>query len=324
MSGSETTSLIEVPRDHDRTVVVRELKADGKSVYRKRYLATKNSRGPGEIQRIVEREADLLTRMYESFREETGVSSMRLAEVDIESASLVLEEAPGTPLQDQLFSRQAGNGSILLGIERAGKWLRRLHMVPVTPEDHFQIGNTDPPRFQDYCNIRLNRIEAAIPWVKQKNFRNRFLAALDQLDGLTPNGYDLNYWSHGDYGPFNLLWDGQTLTAIDYERARPNSRFIDVAYFLMRLDTLQWGRPWRQFPVTDWKSAFLQGFGDPDVESRPEYRACQLKHLVCRLGTCVLYPGTRLLQRTHSWYMGKRVWRKIHQVFGEIDALARR
>jgi hypothetical protein len=91
---------------------------------------------------------------------------------------------------------------------------------------------------------------------------------LDQLDDEAPLPA---VWEHGDFAPWNLVWDGDRLTAVDWEEASaPGIPMVDVFHFV-------------------WIQSFL--FGErPALEARLVQRYCrQLGMPASRLEQLRLY-----------------------------------
>jgi Ser/Thr protein kinase RdoA (MazF antagonist) len=79
---------------------------------------------------------------------------------------------------------------------------------------------------------------------------------------------------HRDFAPNNWLWDGETLTVLDFEHARPDLALVDLAKLCVG--------SWSQQP--DSASAFFAGYGRiaSDLERR-QLRAVVVLHGVASL-----------------------------------------
>ena len=278
----------------ERTEVRRALSRDGRRVMAKRYLRSHQRENDSLARDIATREVRLLQLIEQSQAYGGEIAAMRLVEHDCERGWLSFEESAGQPLLKSLASfRRVPPEVIAGGLKASGRWLRAMQTVPfdqcdLTPLDP----DYDPPDLQKYCEIRWKRITSWTSRFRNSDLPRRFLDRMTELYGIwRPLPV---VWAHGDYCPANVLWDGSTLTAIDYENARPRSPWIDATYFLMMMQSLVINSPWKRFPVDDWRRHFLTGLGVSELPNTPEIRLCMLKHLLCKLGSSSR-PRTRSL-----------------------------
>ena len=122
--------------------------------------------------------------------------------------ALVLRLAPGEPVSrglDPSVPRPAV-------LEAAGRWLRALHdLRPVPP---------DPLPLEEAVRRRWAGILPGLP----DDLRQTLEARIDVsvLAGIE------RVWCHRDVHPRNWLWDGERLTVVDVEHARPDLGAIDL------------------------------------------------------------------------------------------------
>ena len=172
--------------------------------------------------------------------------------------------------------------------------------------DSVRLGSSSPIDLVAYCDIRLDRLQVAgYRWMTNQR-RRRIVDAVSHLCG-TSTEQDALTWSHGDYGPNNIVWDGRVLTPLDFAMANLDRPMKDVSYFIHRLEMLPVYWPFRRWPVAAWTRAFLRGYGRPNAEQTPIYRALHVRHLLCRLGTYVARPPRDSLQRAHNSWVRRRV-----------------
>jgi hypothetical protein len=115
-----------------------------------------------------------------------------------------------------------------------------------------------------------------------------------------PTGDQEPVWCHHDYCAGNMIWNGRTLTVIDFGMAGPGVPLLDVTYFIHRIAMLRIYVPWKRWPVGAWTRAFLRGYGRPEAAASPMYQALMIRHLLCRLLTYVHKPPHGLKQRLHN------------------------
>lgn len=289
------------------SVISRQVR-DGRRVYVKRYVPGDRFRTDEVIRTRLAREVDVVARLAALPEMRGRLGILNVVEADPQQAELVSEEAPGRPLQHFLlgeYRRSVGRDG-LSALYSAGKWLRVFQTLAVrTGEDARLTG--EPVDLVEYCDVRLGTIrKLGYDWPSAKA-RVDFLNQLDALVKQAPEQDRQRVWCHCDYGPFNVLWDGRVLTAIDFAMCKPGYSLLDVTHFVHHLEMLPLQFPWRTWPVRTWKRAFLRGYGRSGVEAAPMYRALMLRHTLCRLQSLLRRPGDGRLQRLHSAWLRRRL-----------------
>ena len=297
---------------------VKRTERDGQVVYVKKYHQLEDRGVTAEvIRRRTGREIDLFRRLASHFATERRLGTLRLVYGDPESGTLATEEAPGSELQQTVLGRfrTAVDNECLKTLYLVGKWLRQFQTLPVMPGDKASFTEDDPDDLVEYCDIRMQRIlELGYSWPADA-IRRKISRCLTVLIERSPEPDRRFAWSHGDYGPQNILWDGNVLTPIDFNTAKPSYPLQDVTYFIHRLEMFRVYFPWRRWPLAAWRRAVLRGYGRPDAEQSPMYRALMIRHLHCRLKTYVRRPPLNLKQRIHNAWIRRcvrtRLLRKV-------------
>jgi len=283
---------------------------NGRTVYRKRYRAV-GWRVDGEIvRRRVEREVGIIRQLHESQLFGGRLGLMTILSSDPEQASLVMDEVSGESLQGPLANYSTSRSKELLtALFLAGRWLQRFQLGKVSADACVPIlDDVDPHDLVDYCDVRLKRLKDYGNGLDSA-LHSRLLERVRMLMDNTDES-DLRFvWTHGDYAPGNLMWDGRTLTPIDFATVQANRPLQDVTYLIHRLEMFQIYRPWRSWPIRSWTAAVLRGYGRPDAEESPMYQAMMIRHFVCRLSTYTRRPPRDVKQRLHDTWV-KRVIRK--------------
>ena len=288
---------------------------DGRAVYVKRYVEGDWFQSAEIIRARTLRETGLLARLDAIPRTDGRLGVLKLVEADPDSASLVTEEAPGGPLQDLLLAARGRRAamSAIRGVYLAGKWLAAFQTVPWSEEDARPLEN-DPLDMIENCDLRLKSlVELGSPWPTAAQ-REATLAALRRLFDQADEQDRRWTWCHADYGAFNILWDGETLTPIDFGMCRPGEPLIDVAYFVHRLEMLHWQFPWRRRPVDLWRRSFLRGYGRPDAATAKMYRFMMIRHLLCRLVTIRRAAAACWRRRLHNAWLRRCVKIRLMQL----------
>jgi len=161
---------------------------------------------------------------------------------------------------------------------KAGTWLRTFQergraFVRGQRPPHL----TGPETFLDYVDERLRLLRSVRPPV-EADLHTRLLAhAAATLHGLPARTWNDVTWSHSDFGPHNLLAEGETLYVLDFELA-PQHPYFDLAYFAESLFHLGGPRV-DASRVRRLERAFLAGHGT-EIDA-PLLALYRLRHAVC-------------------------------------------
>jgi hypothetical protein len=290
-------------------------KRSGRSVYVKEYTTGVLCKDSESIRARAAREIDVIERLavLEGMGGRLGV--LRIVEADPGRARLVTEAIPGRSLHDLLlgpFRRRVTLGS-LKALFLAGRWLRVFQTLPIRPGDE-RLYSSDAPDLVAYCLSRFDAVRAAGSHWATRGRRERISERLSGWLAGTAAADRQPTWSHGDYLPGNLVWDGRVLTALDFPMCRLDLRLSDVAYFVHRLEMLPLQFPWKDWPIRAWKRAFLAGYGERAAGDLPIFRALATRHLLCRLISLTKIPGEGPRRRMHSAWLRYAVTRRLNQI----------
>jgi len=290
-------------------------KRDNMNVYVKTYTEGNWEATSDIVRKRAIREAEILRNLQRvrSFYHRLGV--LNLVESDPDSSIIVTQEAPGRPLGDFLNEEyRSVYIKTATPVYLAGKWLRQWQKMDFPNINGVPIGKKSPLNLESYFRIRLATIkEYGYRRVSDSDHRS-IIRALEILIEDAESQDKAHCWAHGDYGPGNVLWDGKILTAIDFATAELNVPLLDVTYFIHRMEMLKIYFPWKRWPLELWQRAFLRGYGRPDAEESPMYRALMMRHLLCRLQTYIRRPPKNLKQRIHNKWVRECVRRKLMQL----------
>lgn len=296
-----------------RNSVVRREVRNGVAVYIKRAQTEEWEASAEQIRKRSGHEADVLRRIADSGLFHGRLGAMEVVESDPERAVLVTREVPGRPLQDLLLKsvgRRPG-GESLRSLLLTGRWLRTFQEVPLQTRDLAPLSDKSPHDLVEYCTVRLRKLRELGYGGLDERARQRLLEAVGRHVANSAEEDRRHVLCHGDFGAFNVIWDSRVVTAIDLTQAQAGVPLLDVTYFLHRLEMLPIYFPWRQWPVPLWRRAFLRGYGRPEAESSPMYRALVIRHLLCRLQTYVRRPRAGLRDRLHTPWVIHHVRRRL-------------
>ncbi|NOX54205.1 MAG: aminoglycoside phosphotransferase family protein [Planctomycetes bacterium] len=306
----EQTALDEQRRP---TSCVRRARWDGQTVYIKRYSIGDWGRTEEVVRARLGRECRLVRRMHESGFFGGRLGLVKVLEADLDSCTLVTAEARGRPLGELVLSRFQGRSArqALAAMFLAGRWLRQFQQVVADEDDAVPISDYDPLDMVAYCRFRLEKMrEVGYRW-PDRQLEQAICGRVGELLAQSTDGDRRLVWTHADYAPGNIIWDGRVLTPIDFGMAHLDRPLVDVTYFIHRLEMQRVYRPWRRWPIGLWRRAFLRGYGRPDAENSPMYQACMIRHLICRVLTYVRRPPRDLKQKLHDKWVRGCVRRRI-------------
>ena len=288
---------------------------DGRSVYVKRHLSNGWLDTPEITRAKAGREVEVIRRLATLPKLNDRLGTIKIVEADLDNVRIVTEEVPGNLLQDVLFAakRQTSQRNCLAGLWLAGKWLRVFQTLSTdTAIDVSSPANPDD--LVDYCDLRLQTLmELGHRWLN-KNAHCNVIAWLQRQVEATDEEQLAKVWCHGDYGSFNMIWDGYRLTPIDFATASLGLPLVDLTYLIHRIEMLPLQFPWRRWPVTLWRKACLRGYGLPDADRLPIYQALAMRHLLCRLHSLVNRPAKNRKQSLHNAWLRRCVTSKIRRM----------
>ncbi len=288
---------------------------DGRAVYSKQHLPNGWLDTPELTKAKAFCEAEIINALANHPRMTGRLGTMTVVETDFEHCRIVTREVPGMLLQDALFTTRdrTSRRSLLAGLYLAGKWLRVFQSLSTdTSVDVSSPAN--PADLIDYCDLRLQTLTKLGHRWPTENARRSTIAWLRQRVEATGDEQLTKVWCHGDYGPFNMIWDGYRLTPIDFATASLDLPLTDLTYLIHRIEMLPIQFPWRRWPVAMWRKACLRGYGLPQADRLPIYRALALRHLLCRLQSLVRRPPQGRKQALHNAWVKRRVESKLRRL----------
>lgn len=277
---------------------IQRVPLNGRMAYEKQYVVNDWDDDFGVIQERAIREARLLDALANSdhFGRRLGVPEV--AKTDPEKAILATFEIPGASL-GQLIINDRKVAADLRPWFLAGKWLRQLQLLRVPETASTTKSRRDPSNLVEYCELRIRTLkDYGYRW-PSKAIQHRMLKKLEDLNSRVPNDI-IPVWVHADYSPGNLMWDGQTLTPIDFAMARPGLPLDDATYLIHRIEMSRVYRPWISLPIARIRDAILRGLGRPNAKDSEEYQLLMFKHQICRLHTYVRRPAKNKKQLLHD------------------------
>lgn len=287
---------------------VTRLTREGIILYHKQYQEKPEEGLTHDI--ILERvlnELRLLYRLNQThFHPSLGVP--RLIDGNPEQGVIITQEVSGTRLDKYLtgsFSRKVDYACLKVFF-LAGRWLREFQLLPLDPNDLARSNNYGTLDLPAYCELRIRKIRQSSPlWVDEQLARE-IISILSGPSALSLKGQKL-VLSHGDYAAHNIIWDGVKLTPIDFGMTSIDYPLSDVTYFIHRLEMLPIYFPWRRWPVSQWRQAFLRGYGAPQAGMDATYHLLMIRHLLCRLRTYTNRQQSDWVDKIHAYWICRKL-----------------
>ncbi len=289
---------------------IRRIVRDGEAIFEKRYIANDWDDNEQIIKQRVRCESEVLRRLDQSRLMQGRLGLVRVAASDPDTASIATHEVPGVSL-DEFILRGRDKHRNLLPWLMAGRWLRRFQQLPIDQQLVAPRSDRDPEDIVAYCDLRLRSLaDYGYRWPSDST-RQAILDFVANCRRECSESELRPVWVHADFAPGNLMWDGRTLTPLDFAMVTSGNRLADVTYLIHRVEMQKVYRPWLNLPTGAIRTAVLRGFGDGAATHSPLYRMMMIKHLICRLHTYVRRPARGLKQSAHDRWVRTVVRQRI-------------
>lgn len=190
--------------------------------------------------------------------------------------ALLIEWCGGTLLVEQARKARLGGrtrrAELVEAVRQTGRWLRIFQQHT----DHRTDGQWTLQTLVEQAYRDLDACASAGLLTSRERSRvvSR-VARLAQLAAVSPPAGSPSVGHHGDFWPGNVLVDGRTIIAIDFEGFRQGLPYEDVAYFLVQLE-LFFTHPVLARLRKALRAAFLDGYLDGGTIDAAGYEFCRL------------------------------------------------
>jgi hypothetical protein len=257
------------------------------------------------MRRRVVNEFEATLRVSRGFERQAGVVALRPLGCLPDQLALVTAEVDGEPLNHLLERDAAWNaGSARLDALRAtlsktGAWLRRFQSLQPTG------GTVTRSRLVEYLDIRLKRLVQQPKARFSEADRARVLHYVEAKGRLVPDAELREVWTHSDFGPSNVLVNGDTVTVIDFAMAHGGTIFNDIARMYTQLEWFSAKPKFRPATIRALQQALLAGFDPHLTEERPLFELMVLQHRINHFLASV-ERGEGVLSRIYNWHLARR------------------
>ncbi len=225
----------------------------------------------------------------------------RLYAVDAQEELLLMECIEGQELDERLsavryLSPRAKRLHVQHEFYQLGRWLRRFQGEVLWMQDDELLDRCHDATLQRLTDIQrtltakdLKRPDAVFDQIRER------LEALRMQSHGTPVPVAP---CHGDFGPWNVLIDGERLVVFDLFGFRRDLSLLDSLNLVSYLETLESSFTLSRHWLRRYLAAFRDGYGEEAVpESAPLYRFCLACQRTCRLHDEVSRSGRQWLSR---------------------------
>lgn len=293
---------------------IRRTMRSGVAVYEKQYVTNEWDDDDSLVRLRARREVELLEHICgcDSFGGRLGV--VRVASAEPETATIATYEIAGTSLGQFVLEGEHASTNLTPWF-LAGRWLRQFQSLRLPNDMTETVSKRDPTDIVDYCGLRLDSLsEYGYSWPHSR-LKTALLKKIECLRDHCDDTFKV--WVHADYAPGNLMWDGRTLTPIDFAMVRSGQPLEDATYLIHRIEMHLVYRPWLRLPVAAIRRAILRGLGLPTADQSAAYQMLMLKHQICRLHTYVRRPASSFKQALHDRWVRTVLRRRLQQAAKE-------
>jgi hypothetical protein len=251
----------------------------------------------GEANRAVV-EFDVLTRLYPRFERIEHCSVPRPVAVMPAIGAFLMELVEGHLMEEELkfahyFAARAGYRTLQTHFYHCARWLK--HMQQITGNRRAGVEGLEGVLERSEDRLRL--IEESGDPRCPKDFRRRATDLLHRQVERLADREIIVTGRHGDFGPWNVLADGEGITVVDFYCFREDPLPVDPLRMLLHLESCGMNPANSPRRVARFRERFLAGFGPLPRVPRPLVTLCEALHRICRVFTAVTRQQSRLARR---------------------------
>lgn len=198
---------------------------------------------------------------------------------------------------------------------QAGRWLKEFQLLT-------GVENSDVSCLEsiiEHCEFRLRLIrdhrDPRLPTDLDSIVLHRLEYVLDQIEGPIPTA-----GCHGDFGPWNMIANGNELTVLDFFAFRREFVALDASNILVTLENKLAAPSFSSWRVEKLVDRFIEGFSPEAVLDARALEIAETLYRVCSIQGCLAAPGEifrerlrthRIVRRNLNWLLAENpvsVW----------------
>lgn len=221
---------------------------------------------------------------------------------------LIIERIRGADLH--AYVRHHGSAKVMHALRAAGTLLRALHSADPNP------GRLRPLDVEDKLEYLSEEYGPVLRRFRAGSAAISVMTACATSVRLPPLPY---VWSHTDYKPANLVYDGKRVATFDTHMIVSASYVYDLTYFLTHLGVAVRTSPHRYGPdeVRKLEAAFISGYGALDTGHQPALDWARLYAVLCQLGNHA--KRGRIMGAYGAWLLGPQI-RTLTERLRKVDS----
>ncbi|MGB5306998.1 MAG: phosphotransferase [Gammaproteobacteria bacterium] len=250
-----------------------------------------------KIKEDVQKEYDILRKLYEGFAGMSHISVVRPLAVFPEYRTIVTEEAPGPTLQHRLaratriWASSHDSDKASRSCYLAGKWLSKFQQLTYRGNNPFSADD-----IVDYCDIRLRDLGARPESGVNDGLQQKISACIDALSRQATKENNIVAGCHNDYAPHNMIAQDDHLYVLDLGFFTYDSTIYDVCRFWHRLETFKTDPLVSNSRISDYQESFLLGYAHVVNRDTSVFRLAECRFVLSSMCT-LLKGGTRSFVR---------------------------
>ena len=244
------------------------------------------------IQKKVQNEYEATSEAAKIIEGKFPGSTINMISLDPAGCSVLSEKIDGVNLDKliagsaRLFSLSGQFQNVCQLNNKVGKWLRAFQDNSI---HEGSLINIDEMR--EYNMERINSLREFGFFQEKAIDDERLVALFNKLFGQVKDS-DLNKCVlHGDFGPFNIMADGDRIVVVDFEMSILGSFYHDAAYYLNNLDEFKHKIHISDKKIDKLKAEFLCGLDRKLDADEPLFVVYDMQVTLCK--TLSLYSRLR-------------------------------